>query len=406
MSTYEKNNDGTYVDLEYTRFPAEVDGWVNSEDVTASMVGPANQYRTAMAAGRYAEAQTILTQYPGLKNMVINADTINRMKHSIMATERYYKEDVQKYILDHTEAAKTAATTATDAATEATASAKLSSQNRDESAEMLENLRTLKGSLPKTFEDYTKDVADARNYITGLVDTHNTSTDSHADIREKLNALDGSMATHKHSVGDITSGVLPIERGGTGASTAANACASIGAMPLSGGLMSGIVYLGSMNYYINNSGDANFRRAYGAVYNDYAELFPRGGNTIPGDIIALDTDSQKERYVKATDKHTHVVGVHTDEFAMLIGGEIPKENAADLLNANIEKYIPVSLAGRVRTRVIGPVKCGDYIIPSGVPGVGRAVKKGETVNPELIVGYAVEGDDKVSERRIRVRVRG
>lgn len=169
--------------------------------------------------------------------------------------------------------------------------------------------------------------------------------------------------------------------------------------------MSGTLFFGSNDYYVNNSGVAVFSKAYGAVYNDYAELFPRGGATQPGDIIALDTNSQTERYIRANDTSKRVVGVHTDEYAMLIGGDLPN-NGSSLDDYNIDKYIPVSLAGRVRVRVIGKVKTGDLIVPSKVPGIGRAVEDGEIVSPDIVVGYAVEGDDLFCERRIRVRVKG
>ena len=217
---------------------------------------------------------------------------------------------------------------------------------------------------------------------------------------------------HKHNADDVTSGTFPISRGGTGAQTATRALANLGAMPTSGGTFTGTVrfqqptYFGGDNtYYITDDGTANFRKVYGAVYNDYAEWFPRGCDTKPGDIIALDVSSQTERYIKAVGKIDRVVGVHTDEYAYLIGGDTPNEKG-DNFKANIEKYIPVSLAGRVRVRVTGRVKTGDLILPSGTPGIGRAACAGEFAPAECIVGYAVEGDDRTDERRIRVRVRG
>lgn len=97
--------------------------------------------------------------------------------------------------------------------------------------------------------------------------------------------------------------------------------------------------------------------------------------------------------------------MHTDEFAYIIGGDIPS-NGEDSLKFNLCNYIPVSLAGRVNVRVIGLVKTGDIIVPSGIPGVGRSVKSDEVVPQECIVGYAVEGDSNTDIRRIRVRVRG
>ena len=97
---------------------------------------------------------------------------------------------------------------------------------------------------------------------------------------------------------------------------------NLGAMPTSGGTFTGEVrfqqptYFGGDNtYHITADGTANFRKVYGAVYNDYAEWFPRGCDTKPGDIIALDVSSQTERYIKAVGKMDRVVGVHTDEYA-------------------------------------------------------------------------------------------
>lgn len=53
-----------------------------------------------------------------------------------------------------------------------------------------------------------------------------------------LSALGAAAAAHKHGAGDITSGVLPVARGGTGKSTALTA-ADVGALPLSGGTLTG-----------------------------------------------------------------------------------------------------------------------------------------------------------------------
>ena len=405
MSNYITNEDGTYVDLTYTRFPAQCDSWADSQDITASMIGPANQYRKAVESGNYNNAQAILNGNPLLRNMLINADTINRMKHGIMALERMFVDSIQNYIKKFTDSAKASAESAKSDADAAKASSDIASQKRDESYRLVEDLRTLKGSLPTDFTDYTEELADARNYIDEAVSIHNSSGDAHPDIRDAIQEIRSSTEGHTHSALEIISGQLPIERGGTGGSTATEACINLGALPLFGGLMTGTTYYGSTNYYINNSGEAKFSKAYGAIYNDYAEFFPRGECTQPGDIIALDTNSQKERYIKARKDSKRVVGVHSDEYAMLIGGDNPTDDSP-ILESNIEKYIPVSLAGRVRVRVIGKVKTGNLIIPSGVPGVGRAVEDGEVVSPDIVVGYAVEGDDLFCERRLRVRVKG
>ena len=110
---------------------------------------------------------------------------------------------------------------------------------------------------------------------------------------------------------------------------------------------------------------------YGAVWNDYAELFPRGEETEVGDIVALDMTSGEEKYVKATFDSSVVVGVHSNSFGHLIGGEQP-QNGENFLEYNLPKYIPVALCGRVPVKVKGEVKVGDWIVPSQEAGVGEA----------------------------------
>ena len=124
-----------------------------------------------------------------------------------------------------------------------------------------------------------------------------------------------------------------------------------------------------------------------------------------GDIIALDTGSQTERYIKATNLSGRIAGIHTDEYAMLIGGNKVAEGQ-DFLEENLPDFIPVSLAGRVHTKVVGPVHTGDYIVLSSTPGVGRAIAPCESYPANKIVGYACEGDDSTDLRLVKVRVGG
>ena len=237
------------------------------------------------------------------------------------------------------------------------------------------------------------------------------------DMLDGKNADAFAADKHSHSASDITSGNLPIERGGTGAGTSADACRALGAMRNTGGTFTGTVYFANGTaHYVSSAGDAHFRsvtasedihakRVFEAVYNDYAELMPRGEDTEPGDIIALDTNSRQEKYVKATNLSNRIAGIHSDEYGMLIGGERVNDGE-DFLKKNLPRFIPVSLAGRVHTKVIGPVNTGDCIVLSHIPGVGRAAKPCEYVDPCKVVGYAVEGDNLTEQRRLKVRVRG
>ena len=162
------------------------------------------------------------------------------------------------------------------------------------------------------------------------------------------------------------------------------------------------MYLGSTAYYIGSDGTAKFNKAYGACFNDYAEFFPRGESTEPGDIIALDTSNNTEKYIKATNSSSVPVGVHSDEFAMVIGGD---DCGDDFVSTNLTNYIPVALCGRVYVKVVGRINVGDYIIPSSIPGVGVGISKMTFDSFGKIIGQVVEADDKEEIRKVRIIVR-
>lgn len=82
------------------------------------------------------------------------------------------------------------------------------------------------------------------------------------------------------------------------------------------------------------------------------------------------------------------------------------EEGQDFLARNLPLFIPVSLAGRVHAKVVGPVHTGDYIVLSSTPGVGRAVGSCESYPANKIVGYACEGDNRTDLRLVKVRVGG
>lgn len=268
---------------------------------------------------------------------------------------------------------------------------------------------TANAALPK--ENFT-----AQQIVT-LLSRYGRMSGCDADMLDGKHANEFAAAKHSHAASDITSGNLPIERGGTGAGTAADACRALGAMRNTGGTFTGTVYFANGTaHYVGSAGDAHFKsltasedihakRVFEAVYNDYAELMPRGEQTDPGDIIALDTNSQQEKYVKAINLSSRIAGIHSDEYGMLIGGE-QVNDGEDFLEKNLPLFIPVSLAGRVHTKVVGPVSTGDCIVLSHIPGVGRAAKPCEYIDPCKVVGYAVEGDDLTEQRRLKVRVRG
>ena len=147
---------------------------------------------------------------------------------------------------------------------------------------------------------------------------------------------------------------------------------------------------------ISANGTITAEKVFNAVYNDYAEWFERGDDTKEGEIVALDETSNKEQYVKATNKSKVIVGICTGNYAHIIGGE----NHADYEKHNLEKYIPISLAGRVPVYVKGAVYAGDYITPSNIPGVGKPVKR----KTSKAVGIALESSANDEIKLIKVLV--
>lgn len=138
-------------------------------------------------------------------------------------------------------------------------------------------------------------------------------------------------------------------------------------------------------------------RVVNAQYNDYAEFFERGEDTEAGDIIALDLSSDEERYVKATPKNKVVVGIHSDEYAHIIGGEKGKT-----LEENLKNFIPVALAGRVHVKVSGVVYKGDKIVISdGMPGIGIALDN-NSISNKPVIGIALDNKYDLGVGRIRL----
>lgn len=180
----------------------------------------------------------------------------------------------------------------------------------------------------------------------------------------------------------------------------------LGAFSASGGTINGNTTVsGTLNVTSNLSvtGNINGAKTYNAVWNDYAEFFPKvkGYKTEPGDIIALSTTEEGEVYELATDKHKLIAGVHSDQYGHLIGGENP-ENGEDYVEYNKDKYIPVGLAGRVPVKFSGVAEKGMKVVPSDIPGVGREFTLGD--NYENVIGYIVENNYEEGVRRVKIKI--
>lgn len=146
----------------------------------------------------------------------------------------------------------------------------------------------------------------------------------------------------------------------------------------------------------------NANKVWGAVWNDYAEFFPKGVDNFEiGDIIMLDKTSNKEVYIRATE-HQPVVGVYTNEAATIIGGEMPPNNE-NWYKFNCKKYIPIALAGRIHVKFKGKAAKGMKVVASTEPGIGREFNE-KTDSFTDIIGFLVEDDNRTDTRILRMKV--
>lgn len=146
------------------------------------------------------------------------------------------------------------------------------------------------------------------------------------------------------------------------------------------------------------------QRIYGSYWSDYAEFFPKGEETEPGDLIILNPESDTEEYIAHTGEACFpIIGVHSDEFGHIIGGEDPIDKQ-DFLEYNLDRNIPVALAGRVHVNFVGKAARNNYVVPSNVKGCARLYDPTKD-SPLQVIGILVEDDDKTDKRRLRIKLK-
>jgi hypothetical protein len=134
-----------------------------------------------------------------------------------------------------------------------------------------------------------------------------------------------------------------------------------------------------------------------AVWNDYAELFEKHDNKDyeAGYIIELDPHTNTYKYSSKANSEL-LVGVVSDNYGFLLGGEENKTN-----EENLENFIPIGLAGRVKVWVTGPIRAGDLITSSDIEGVGM---KSELKIKGTIIGKALETNPNEDIKKVNVLI--
>ena len=132
-----------------------------------------------------------------------------------------------------------------------------------------------------------------------------------------------------------------------------------------------------------------FAKATSAQYADLAEMYVADADYAPGTVLEFGGNNE---VTTTTESHsTRVAG-------------IVSTNPSYLMNANQpgEHVVAVALTGRVPCQVQGPVKKGDVLVSSNIPGVAQRI--GTNWQPGCTVGKAMETIESTEVQVIEVAV--
>lgn len=137
---------------------------------------------------------------------------------------------------------------------------------------------------------------------------------------------------------------------------------------------------------LNYNGYMYATRFYGAVYNpasaDFAEGYPVVGDCKPGDVIAIEPDGTFKK--NDIDCNERILGIVSDEFAMLVGTEFGKT--------------PIAECGRVHANVRGYCSAGDYLCAEGDHLIACANDSVGIVVAQALEPKFTEGIEKILVR--------
>jgi len=147
----------------------------------------------------------------------------------------------------------------------------------------------------------------------------------------------------------------------------------------------GVGNIGNSTGYFNTV----FAKATSAQYADLAEMYVADAEYAPGTVVEFGGD--KEITITTQSHSTSVAG-------------IVSTNPSYLMNSTQtgEHVLPIALTGRVPCQVLGPVKKGDVLVSSPVPGVAQRI--GMNWQPGCVVGKSMEGIATAEIRTIEVAV--
>jgi hypothetical protein len=147
----------------------------------------------------------------------------------------------------------------------------------------------------------------------------------------------------------------------------------------------GVGNIGSSTTYFNTV----FAKATSAQYADLAEMYVADENYSAGTVVEFGGEQE--------------ITITTQSHSTAVAG-IVSTNPSYLMNATQDgdHVLPIALTGRVPCQVLGPVKKGDVLVSSHIPGVAQRI--GVNYQPGCVVGKAMEVIETAETKTIEVAV--
>jgi hypothetical protein len=132
-----------------------------------------------------------------------------------------------------------------------------------------------------------------------------------------------------------------------------------------------------------------FAKATSAQYADLAEMYVSDADYPPGTVVEFGGE--------------HEITISSSSHSTAVAG-IVSTNPSYLMNSSQsgEHVLPVALTGRVPCCVQGPVRKGDVLVSSNIPGVAQRI--GMNWQPGCVLGKAMEKIESVEIQTIEVAV--
>ena len=99
-ANYELNSDGTYSDLPRSSLPVQIDNINEMQDITADLIDLQNQFYTYVNNKDLTGASNLLNNNPQLIPCLFNAEKYNSLRDTIVALQRMFLDDIEKYIMN------------------------------------------------------------------------------------------------------------------------------------------------------------------------------------------------------------------------------------------------------------------------------------------------------------------